>query len=37
MCTATANASRPYMPDEYVRIGISMKPSLRSANSAISS
>ena len=37
MCTATANARRPNMPDEYVRMGISMKPSSRSANAAISS
>src|SRR4051794_4444036 len=36
MFTATENASRPYMPDEYVRIGRSMK-SPSSANSAISS
>src|SRR3954464_14497600 len=36
MFTATANARRPYMPDEYVRIGISMKSS-RPAKSAISS
>ena len=36
MLTATENARRPYMPDEYVRIGMSMKSS-SSANSTISS
>ena len=36
MFTATEKASRPYMPDEYVRIGMSMK-SPSSANSTISS
>ena len=36
MVTATAKASRPYMPDEYVRIGMSMKSS-SSAKATISS
>ena len=36
MLTATEKASRPYIPDEYVRIGMSMK-SPSSANSAMSS
>ena len=36
MLTATEKASRPYMPDEYVRIGRSMN-SPSSANATMSS